>query len=200
MVASWILTPLSITWVFASVYTILVTSSIKNSQGRRGWPLALFLAPGLFVITCLWYALRVVRGDPAYSVVVDKPNIRMYIGAFPKRLPQDVTHVVDVSNEFERAACITENIKYWCISTCDDEVPSTTKLHLIANELLIDPAQRRVVFVHCLYGRGRSAFAASLLMSFLNLYTSAFKALQHIQINRPCVQLSQQQKRKYMYF
>lgn len=160
----------------------------KTSQGVLSIFMQLVLLPFLLYLWSVWYALRLVKREPALNQLTDK----VYIGRrlLSHEFPDKIDHVVDLTCEFSEPKAL-RSCSYYSYPILDGFAPSADKLRQWVGEVATLPG---TVFIHCAEGHGRTGlFAAALLLKTGHSKTPD-EALQLIKSKRPLVRLGRHQK------
>ena len=160
----------------------------KTSQGVLSICMQLVLLPFLLYLWSVWYALRLVKREPALNQLTDK----VYIGRrlLSHEFPDKIDHVVDLTCEFSEPKAL-RSCSYYSYPILDGVAPSANKLRQWVGEVAMLPG---TVFIHCAEGHGRTGlFAAALLLTTGHSKTPD-EALQLIRSKRPRVRLGRHQQ------
>ena len=160
----------------------------KTSQGVLSIFMQLVLLPFLLYLWSVWYALRLVKREPALNQLTDK----VYIGRrlLSHEFPDKIDHVVDLTCEFSEPKAL-RSCSYYSYPILDGFAPSADKLRQWVGEVAMLPG---TVFIHCAEGHGRTGlFAAALLLTTGHSKTPD-EALQLIRSKRPRVRLGGHQQ------
>jgi protein-tyrosine phosphatase len=159
----------------------------KSSRGVLSPFTQLVLLPYLLYLWSVWYALRLVKREPAFNQLTDS----VFIGRrlLSHELPDHIDHVVDLTCEFSEPNNLRSS-SYHLYPILDGFVPSPDQLRQWVQEVAALPG---TVFIHCAEGHGRTGlFAAALLLTIRHSKTPD-DALQFIRSKRPMVRLGRRQ-------
>ena len=160
----------------------------KTSQGVLSIFTQLVLLPFLLYLWSVWYALRLVKREPALNQLTDKVFIGRRLLAH--EFPDKIDHVVDLTCEFSEPKALRSS-SYYSYPILDGFAPSVDKLRQWVGEVA---TLLGTVFIHCAEGHGRTGlFAAALLLKIGHSKTPD-EALQLIKSKRPLVRLGRHQK------
>ena len=135
----------------------------------------------------VWYALRLVKREPAFNQLTD--NVFIGRRLLSHELPDNINHVVDLTCEFSEPNAL-RSTPYHLFPILDGFVPSPNQLRQWVHEVA---ALSGNVFIHCAEGHGRTGlFAAGLLLTIGHSKTPE-DALQFIKSKRPMVRLGRRQ-------
>lgn len=147
----------------------------------------LLLLPYLLYLWSLWYAVRLIKREPAIDELTD--NIFIGRRLLSHELPNHINHVIDLTCEFTEPKALRAK-SYYSFQILDASVPASAQLRDWA-ELAAQLSGN--IYIHCAEGHGRTGlFAAALLLQRGHLRTPD-EALQFIKSKRPLVRLGHRQ-------
>ena len=159
----------------------------KSSRGILSPFSQLILLPYLLYLWSVWYALRLVKREPAFNQLTDSVLIGRRL--LSHELPDNINHVIDLTCEFSEPNAL-RSTSYHLFPILDGFVPSPNQLREWVHEVA---ALSGNVFIHCAEGHGRTGlFAAALLLATGHSNTPA-DAIQFIRSKRPMVRLGHRQ-------
>lgn len=109
-------------------------------------------------------------------------------------LPQNITHVLDLTCEFPASLPRREGINYLSFPVLDAMVPSGKELADLTKLLRGLPTDG-VLYVHCANGHGRTGLTAAMLVMLRESAFDAQAAFAQVKARRNGVGLSAAQKR-----
>lgn len=159
----------------------------KRSDGTLAALNVIVLLPYLIYLWSVWYALRLVKREPAHNELTDGVIIGRRLLSF--ELPDEIATVVDLTCEFSEPRRLRSK-SYLLFQVLDGFVPSVEQLLDWSRAINSAPPP---VFIHCAEGHGRTGLMAALLLLIRGKATSAAEAVQLVQSKRPLVRLGKRQ-------
>ncbi len=159
----------------------------KRSDGTLAILNVIVLLPYLIYLWSVWYALRLVKREPAYNELTEGVLIGRRL--LSSELPGEITTIVDLTCEFSEPRRLRSK-SYLLFQVLDGFVPSVEQLLDWARAINSAPPP---IFIHCAEGHGRTGLMAALLLLVKGQAESAAEAVQLVQSKRPLVRLSKRQ-------
>lgn len=164
----------------------------RRRDGRFSpWPSIVFL-PYLLWIWVYFHAKRLLLvREPCWNVVV--PGVYLGRRPLPREVPEEVTHVVDLTCELSEPAGVVAGRRYTCLPMLNRWIPDLRDLEGLVADLM---AEGEVLYVHCGAGKGRSALVVAVLLRARGIAESAEAAEALAAEARPIVGLHGCQRRQ----
>jgi hypothetical protein len=159
----------------------------KSLDGKLAIANQLLLLPYLIYLWSVWYAIRLVKREPAY----DQLTTNIFIGRrlLPHELPEHIEHVIDLTSEFRKLTSL-RSTSYHSFPILDAFVPPLEMLQYWVSQTAELSGN---IYIHCAEGHGRTGlFAAALLLHTGHSQTPS-DAVRYIQSKRPLVRLGKPQ-------
>lgn len=161
----------------------------KSREGTITISRRVALAPFHLMTWMTWRAMCVVERRPPYHQIHTGLLVGRRIA--PQDLPAHVTHVLDLTSEFQEPRAIRTSRHYMSVSTLDatpvDIDSLRTALEHCAHE------EDTVLYIHCAQGHGRTGFAAAFWLGLCELAKTPEEAISMLQAKRPHIQLNASQ-------
>ena len=159
----------------------------KSARGLISPTCQLLLLPYLLYAWSVWYAVRLVRREPAFHQLTE----RIFIGRrlLSREVPNNIDHVIDLTCEFNEPKGL-RSLSYHSCQILDGFVPSQQQLHkwaAMVSEL------RGNIYIHCAEGHGRTGLFAAVLLLETGHSQTVHEALRLIVERRPLVRLGKRQ-------
>mgnify|MGYP002622249737 CR=1 FL=1 len=159
----------------------------KSERGTLTPISQLLLLPYLLTLWTLWHVLRLVRSAPAVSQLTE--NIWIGRRLLSHELPDEITHVVDLTCEFNEPAELRQR-SYFSFPILDGASATPDQLRIWAKTVADLPGN---VFIHCAEGHGRTGLFAAAVLLYRGDATSPEEALSSVQSKRARVRLGREQ-------
>ncbi len=180
-------------WASASFAAVACAYGLRRPQwfgkgpgGRlSAWHKA-FLAPFLAVLWGTWHAIRLTERQAAFHRT--HPRLLVARRLLGKEVPQGVTHVIDLTCEFDEPQAVREGRRWLPVGCLDACAPPTEPLLAALQATLDDPTS--VTLIHCAQGHGRTGTAAALWLGMAGLASTPQQALHMLQAARSGIKLS----------
>ncbi|WP_339744532.1 dual specificity protein phosphatase family protein [uncultured Rubinisphaera sp.] len=163
----------------------------KQSNGSRRCLATVILLPYLIFARLIWLLQILISSEPAYSTINDSLIISRRLRAW--ELPQDVTHICDLTCEFLDPLKFRENYSYICYPILDARAVDPDQLMKFAISLV--PAQNGKLLIHCANGHGRTAMFAAIWLLVHFKTNSSEEAIEILKASRPAIRLKPIQKK-----
>lgn len=176
-------------FVVAAGYTTLGARVLgKRETGELPLLRRIVLFPFFALTWGAWHLSRIAR-ERSYDLVA--PGL--YLGRLPRpgELPGDVAVLVDLTAEFEVDRRLRSEREYLCLPTLDGTAPDEAPCRALVERLRIHPGP---IYVHCAYGRGRSALVAAALLLARGEARTLDEAVARLRKARPGVALTPPQR------
>ncbi len=147
----------------------------------------LILLPYLIFLWCVWYAVRLVKREPAYNQLTE--NVIIGRRLMTHEVPKDIRHVIDLTCEFNEPKAMRLNF-YHSMQILDGFVPSVDQLRAWAQ---IAARLSGKIYIHCAEGHGRTGLFAAVFLLQIGHCQTVDEALQFIKSKRPLVRLGRRQ-------
>ncbi|MCB9920538.1 MAG: dual specificity protein phosphatase family protein [Planctomycetaceae bacterium] len=159
----------------------------KSERGLLSPMTQLVLLPYLLYLWAVWYAVRIVKREPAFNTLTE--NISIGRRLLSRELPNDIDHVVDLTCEFNEPKAL-RSLTYHSFQILDGFVPSSGQLHEWSDRISKLSGN---IYIHCAEGHGRTGLMAAGVLLHLGHSQTPDEALQFIRSKRPLVRLGQRQ-------
>ena len=159
----------------------------KSERGLLAPITQLLLLPYLAYLWAVWYAVRLVKREPALNQLTD--NIFIGRRLLSHELPDQIDHVIDLTCEFNELKTLRSS-SYHSFQILDGFAPSPEQLRQWVDQAA---GLSGNIYIHCAEGHGRTGLFAAALLLCIGHSKSPDDALQFIKSKRPLVRLSQRQ-------
>lgn len=159
----------------------------KSEHGLLSPTAQLLLLPYLLYVWAVWYAVRIVKREPAFNSLTK--NIFIGRRLLSRELPDNIDHVVDLTCEFNEPKAL-RSLSYHSFQILDGFVPSRGQLHEWTDRISKLSGN---IFIHCAEGHGRTGLLAACVLLYLGHSQTPNEALQLIRSKRPLVRLGRRQ-------
>ena len=153
------------------------------------------LLPFLCYVWTVWHGLRHIKREAAFDELL--PGVLIGRRLLDHELPNDVTHVVDLTSEFHEPRRLRSLDGYQSFSTLDATGVSVSRLREIV--AFINDADS-TVFIHCAEGHGRTGLFAAALILDRKITVTPDEAIVFVRNRRPGVRLNTAQRRQLHRF
>jgi protein-tyrosine phosphatase len=159
----------------------------KSQHGLLSPINQLLLLPYLVYLWSVWYAVRIVKREPAFNQLTD--NIFIGRRLLSHELPDNIDHVIDLTCEFNEPKAL-RLLSYHSFQILDAFVPPLNQLREWAD---LTAGLSGNIYIHCAEGHGRTGLFAAVLLLSIGHSQTPDDALQFIKSKRPLVRLGQRQ-------
>ena len=161
----------------------------KNESGQIPLRSKLIFFPCLVFTHIVWHlACRVAKEDP-YNRLDDELIVGRRL--LPHEMPEEVTHVLDLTTEFSEPAAIVDKKHYIHFPIMDAHIPERAALASLLDGLPNDG----VLYIHCAQGHGRTGTVALATLATRKQINNVKDGLTLLQGKRPLLNINSEQTR-----